>query len=249
MPFEPGDRDLAVLLFTWQNRFVSTAQLHRAFWRDASSAAASKRLVALRRAGLLGFRSFAWLSERLLYFPCLRGNRILADCGLLAREWARDFPRRPEDLSPTLRHDLKVVDLRLGLEESGADGRTWISDHQLRMLSREPGPRKRVPDGIFEFSFRGIQGRGLLEYEHAPYRRPTAKDLLSRLRHRYEGCFVFIVTRTRGRADCFRAWARESGVYADAPRQLAFSHQEAVADLGLDGGFVDVEGKPWDGTK
>ncbi|HTB22303.1 MAG TPA: hypothetical protein VK914_06330 [bacterium] len=249
MRFEPTDRDLAVLLFTWQNRFVSTAQLHRAFWQDASPSAASKRLVALREAGLLGFRSFAWLSERLLYFPCQGGNRVLADCGLLAKEWLKDFPRRPEDLSPALRHDLKVVDLRLGLEESGVDGRTWVSDHQLRMLSREPGPRKRVPDGIFEFSFRGIRGGGLLEYEHAPYRRPAAKGLLSRLRHRYGGRFVFLVARAGGRADTLRAWARESGIYADAPRQLAFSHQEAVAELGLDGGFLDVEGRPWDGTK
>ena len=43
--------------------------------------------------------------------------------GLLSPAWVGDYPRRPQELSPAFRHDLRVVDLRLGLEESGADSK------------------------------------------------------------------------------------------------------------------------------
>jgi hypothetical protein len=85
----------------------------------------------------------------------------------------------------------------------------------------------------------------VLEYEHAPYRRPLAQALLARLRYRYAGSYLFIVTRTAARAATFRLWAAHSGAYCGLPRQVAFSHAEAVAEHGLQGAFVDLEGKPW----
>ncbi|MGH7441835.1 MAG: hypothetical protein ACREKE_04085, partial [bacterium] len=189
MVFEPDDRDLAVLLFAWQSRFVTTKQLQRAFWPGALCPRAAPRLRVLRQEGLLGFRHFPWLSERLLYFPARAGNRALAACGLLTVRQVPDCPRAPEALSPALRHDLGVVDIRLGLEESGADGRTWVSDHELRQRARTLDRQERVPDGVFDFTLDGTMrgmGKGVLEYERIPYHRSKIPALLARLRDRYE---------------------------------------------------------------
>ena len=249
MDIEANDRDLAALLFTWQNRFVSGAQLKRGFWQDVEPKSANRRLALLRKQGLLNYHTFPWLPEHGLYFSCREGNKVLASCGLLSEVQARDYPRRPEELSPALRHDLNVVDLRLGLEESGVDGRTWISDHQLRMQQRKMGAQQRVPDAVFEYTHKNVHGLGVLEYERAPYRKALVHGLLTRLRDRYEDHTLFIVTPNPDRSETFRNWVADSGVYNDAPRQTAFSHQEAVVKDGLDGGFVDLNGKAWGGNR
>jgi Replication-relaxation len=238
-------RDLAALLFTWQNRFVSGAQLRRAFWRDRTPAQAALRLDALHAAAFLNARDFPWLKEQRLYFAGPTGNRALAGCGLLAPSQVKDYPRRPEHLSPALRHDLAVVDLRLGLEESGADGRSWISDHELRTQQRREGAQERVPDALFDFRREGRPGKGVLEYEHAPYRSAFIPSLLARVRDRYDGYCLFFVAPTLPRADSLRTWALNSGIYDDVPRQAAFSHAQAVSKDGLNGGFVDLLGRPW----
>jgi hypothetical protein len=233
-------RDLAVLLFTWQNRFVATRHLHRAFWSGASLSSVTKRLVALRQDGLLGFRQFPWLTERVLYFSNLNGNRVLGAAGLLDPAYVSDYPRRPEELTPALRHDLTVVDLRLSLEESGVDGRTWVSDHQLRLERRRIGQASRVPDGVFEFRLGPHTGHGLLEFENATYRRPRVAAILSRLRVQYPAHQVFIVTKSAARAVHFRTWAAESRVYADAPHQVAVSSRDQVIQTGIGTGFLDL---------
>lgn len=138
-----------------------------------------------------------------------------------------------------------MVDLRLGLEESGADGRTWIGDHQLRMERWRPGREGRVPDGLFEYGPPGTVRLGILEYEHAPYRKPQALDMLFGLRALYPDRRLFVVTRTAERARFFRAWAAESTAYADAPALAVFSHAEAVVKAGLNAPFVDLRDRPW----
>jgi hypothetical protein len=245
MAIELSPRDLAVLLFTWQNRFVATRQLHRAFWPGASRSAANQRLVALRDRGLLGFRHYPWLSERVLYFASLRGNRELAAAGLLDPSHLNDVPRQPGELTPALRHDLTVVDLRLRLEETGVDGRTWVSDHQLRLERARVGPATRVPDGIFGYAVGKVSGLGLLEFENATYRRPRVAAILSRLRAQYPSHQVLVVTKSAAREGHFRDWAAWSGVYADAPHQVAVSNQGSVGQKGLDAGFLDLQGSPW----
>jgi len=202
-------------------------------------------MAALRAAGLLGFRGYPWLKDGPLHFSSRKGNRCLAEIGLLSRSHIADCPRPAEEPGPALRHDLNVIDLRLGLEESGADGRTWVSDHQLRIQRRAMGSQERVPDGVFEFRRGPTQEQGLLEYEHSPYHRSSIAALLARLRDRYEGHTLFVVCPSLKRADTFRAWAAGSRAYDDAPDQIAFSWREPVAKDGLDGGFVDLWGHPW----
>ncbi|MGH7441723.1 MAG: hypothetical protein ACREKE_03505 [bacterium] len=240
MALELTDRDLAVLLYTWQNRFVATRHLHRAFWPEASLPAATQRLVTLREKGYLGFRSFPWLQERVLYFASLEGNRALAKVGLLPEAYIHDYPRKPEESTPALRHDLTVVDLRLALEETGADGRTWVSDHQLRLENRRRGVAVRVPDGVFEFEVEGRRGKGVLEFENAPYRRPRVAAILTRLRVHYPEHQVFIVTKSAARAAAFRTWAANVGVYADHPEQVVVADLADVAEKGLEAGFKDL---------
>jgi hypothetical protein len=244
MALELTPRDLAVLLYTWQNRIVATRHLHRAFWPGASLPTVTRRLVLLREEGYLGYRQYPWLTERVLYFASLTGNRALAGAGLLDPANIGDYPRQPSELTPAVRHDLTVVDLRLCLEETGVDGRTWISDHQLRLERHQQGQSLRVPDGVFHFTLGPRSQPGLLEFENAAYRQTRVAAILTRLRVQYPDHQVLIVTKAAPRAALFRAWAAESGVYADAPAQVAVSDLESVLVRGLDAGFLDLQGRP-----
>ena len=161
-----------MLLYTWQNRFVATRHLRRAFWPGVSLPTVTRRLVLLREEGLLGFRQYPWLTERVLYFANLECNRALAAAGLLDPAYVGDYPRQPSELTPALRHDLTVVDLRLILEETGVDGRSWISDHQLRLNATARASPCASPMGSSNFLWATVLDRACWNLRTPPTARP-----------------------------------------------------------------------------
>jgi len=236
-------RDHALLWVTWQNQIMSPRQYLRRFWPDASQQAASKRLVELKNEGLLTSNFFPWNMDRHIYTITAAGNRVLVDIGLLDLSLARDFPPRPKELTATTQHHLGVVDLRIALEETGANGSTWVSDHQLRQARRWRFGNPRAADGMFDFDAHGRQGRGVLEFERQSYRRPKMAAIMSRLRADHDGDTVFFVARSAERARRVWTWAVDARTWGDRPERFLVAPLKEVLKHGLDAGFADLDGR------
>jgi len=243
MSLELTPRDLALLWTTWQNRLMAPRQYLRRFWPDATQQAASIRLSALKSEGLLRRTLIPWNVDRHIYTISAAGNRALVEAGLLGPSQARDFPPRPQELTNALMHDLGVVDLRIALELTGANGATWVSDHQLRQARRWRLGNTRVADGMFEFEAHGREGRGVLEFERQSYRRPKMTQVLARLRFDHGNDTIFFVARSEERARRVWAWAAEAWTWGDRPERFLVAPLEAVLKDGLDAGFVDLRGE------
>ncbi len=239
------DRDYFVLWYTWQCRFLAVRQYRRLFWHKASIEAARARLKDLCDAGYLGSETFPVGQDRTLYFSTRAGNRALIDADLKSAEIEFDFPRRPQEMTRTLDHDLRVNDLRIGLEETGVIPITWHSDHELRQNRGNAGPNTRVPDGIFEWEVSKVRYSGVLEYEHQRYSPDRWPDILRRLEYNYTDFTVFLVCRTAERIKSATAAVNRSRVYAYQPEKFYVCDFDSVAAKGLKGGFVDLEGKPF----
>jgi hypothetical protein len=238
-----SERDLAVILYAWQNRLVLTRQIQRKFWPGRSIAATAARLGRLRDEGLLGYTRIPWLPEPVLYSSSLKGNRALIEHGLPGPPHPpvqeRDFPTRPGDFTNTMKHDLDVVDLRIALEESGLVDR-WVSDHQLRLAARQLSDNSRTADGMFRFERHGRGCHGILEYERVGYRETRCVSVLNRLKALHPDATVFFVARSAGRAKTLRSWAR-STPWTECPAQLQFGIFEDVVSNGLAANFRDLD--------
>ena len=60
------DRDLAILYYTWQSRYIAQRQYRARFWPKASQPTVSKRLSELTEANLLKIHALPWLRDRIL---------------------------------------------------------------------------------------------------------------------------------------------------------------------------------------
>lgn len=236
------DRDLAVLYYTWQNRLLALRHYRRKFWPEASLPAAAQRLYKLRDAGFLKQATLPLLNERTLFCATRLGNVELAGVGLIPDRHIMDFPRRPAELTPTMRHDLQCVDLRIAFEETGADAATWQTDHQLRLGRPGVGHNTRTPDGIFRFQAGQRLGHGVLEFELASYRRPKLEIVLRRLKSFYGDHTIFFVCRTAQRAATLRSWCQDARTWQDRPSQICIVDFQNAVKSGLQANFIDLQG-------
>src|SRR5580700_10331504 len=110
---------LAAIYYTWQNRFLCPRHYFRKFWPDSTLAAVLGILGEICEAGYLRRIDFPTIAENQIYCSTKRGNSEIAKIGLISEGEIMGFPRRPEELSNALRHDLTVTDLRIAFEESG----------------------------------------------------------------------------------------------------------------------------------
>lgn len=244
MPIELQARDLALLYYTWQSRFVAQRQYHKRFWPKGSQAAVAKRLIELVGEQLLRTHKMPWRHERVLYSVTLAGTRALSSNGMPGVR-VGDFPKRINDFTPGMKHDLDLVDLRIAMEETG-HLIWWTSEHELRLDRKQHRRYTRITDGVFDFEASEGQGKGILEYERMGYRRTKFHDILRRLLvsdlHN-DGAVVFFVCQDARRAETLRTWALENFSWQYVPNQIYFSHFEAVKAAGLLGGFVNLNGK------
>lgn len=151
-----------------------------------------------------------------------------------------DFPRQPAELTPNMRHDLLVVDLRIAFEETGADAASWLSDHQLRLARVGLGRHLRTPDGVFEFEEGQKKLKGVLEFELSSYRLPILASVLRRLKTFYSTHTIFFICRTAERAATLRSWCLEIKTWNSHPRQIRIGHVSAAIQDGLSSNFVDL---------
>ena len=233
-------RDLALLYYTWQNRFLARRHYQRKFWPELSQSAASKRLSQLCEAKLLRQTRLPQMEEAELFSASYLGNRKLTEIGLIPEKQLMDFPREPSEFRPTMRHDLTVVDVRIAFEESGADGSSWVSDHELRVGRVGRGRNLRTPDGVFEFEEEEKQFKGVLELELSPYREEKLAPLLRRLKTFYGDHSIFFVCTTAARVASFRSWCLKTRIWNDRPRQIRMAPLAAVRQEGLNSIFVNL---------
>jgi hypothetical protein len=241
-------RDLSILWYAWQQRFVAVRQFQRLFWAQGATVTARNRLNELRDAGFLASETFPVGVDRTLYFSAKAGNLALVEAGLLPEAFRGDYPRRPKEMTLNLDHDLRVTDLRIAIEETGGIPITWTSDHQLRQNRGSAGPNTRFADGLFEWEARGKRRLAVLEYENARYNRERWPNVLLRLRSKHSDRLVFLVCRTPARVRSATAIIRATRVYADRSDGLVIADFPSVAEKGLMAGFVDLEGHPLDWT-
>ena len=237
-------RDLNILWYAWQQRFVAVRQFQRLFWAQGATVTARNRLNELRDAGFLASETFPVGADRTLYFSAKAGNLALVESGMLPEAFGGDYPRRPKEMTLNLDHDLRVTDLRIAIEETGGIPITWTSDHQLRQNRGSAGPNTRFPDGLFEWEAQGKRRLAVLEYENARYNRDRWPNVLLRLRSMHADRLVFLVCRTPARVRSATAIIRATKVFADRTDGLVIADFLSVAEKGLKAGFVDLEGRP-----
>jgi len=85
-------RDLTILWYAWQQRFVAVRQFQRLFWPKGANVTARNRLNELRDAGLLGSETFPVGADRTLYFSSKAGNQALVDAGMLIEAFGATIP-------------------------------------------------------------------------------------------------------------------------------------------------------------
>jgi len=238
-------RDLTILWYAWQQRFMSVRQFQRLLWPGGANVTARNRLNELRDAGFLASETFPVGADRTLYFSSKDGNQALVDAGMLVETFAGDYPRRPKEMTLNLDHDLKVTDLRIAFEETGAIPITWTSDHQLRQNRGSAGPNTRFADGLFEWEAHSHRHLAVLEYENARYNRECWPKVLLRLRSVHPDRLVFLVCRTPARVRSASAIIKATKVFNDRPEGLVVADFPAVAEMGLKAGFMDLEGSPF----
>jgi len=237
-------RDLALLYFTWQSRYVAQRQYRQKFWPTSSQAAVSKRLNELKEAHLIKTHALPWLRDRILYSITIVGTKVLRNEGFEIVA-VGDCPKAANDFTPGMKHDLDLVDLRTACEASGYIIE-WHGEHQMRLHRKQGKGPVRIVDGMFNFQAPGREAWGLFEYERMGYRRLKFHDILHRLYFAYRpdlDMYVFFVCATPQRAEVLRRWAADSIWKVDRER-IVFSHYEAVKAAGLAGGFLDLNGMP-----
>lgn len=236
-------RDLNILWYAWQQRFVAARQFRRLFWPQGALVTTRNRLNELRDAGFLASETFPVGVDRTLYFSSKAGNLALVEAGMLPEAYAGDYPRRPMEMTLNLDHDLRVTDLRIAIEETGGIPITWISDHQLRQNRGSTGPNTRVADGLFEWEAEGRRRMAVLEYENARYNRQRWPKVLLRLRFMHPDRLVFLVCRTPARVRSASEIIRATKVYSDHPDEIVIADYLSVTEKGLNAGFKNPEGR------
>jgi hypothetical protein len=239
------DRDLAILFFTWQCRYVAQRQYRFKFWPTSSQPTVSKRLSELKVAKLLKTHALPWLRDRLLYSVSTKGTRTLVDAGFTEIA-VGDCPKPANDFTPGMKHDLDLVDLRIACERTGHIT-AWVSEHELRLARKQGRGPIRITDGMFGFQALVDDAEGLIEYERMGYRRRRFIDILNRLKCSAEhraGKLIFFVCATPQRAETLRSWANSCRPWRLTPDLIFFSHYEAVKAGGLAGSFVNLYNEP-----
>jgi hypothetical protein len=222
---------------------MAPRQYLRRFWSDATHQAASKRLTHLKNEGLLQCAHFPWAADRHIYTITAAGNRALIEAGFLTQAQVHDFIQRPQQMTKALVEALCVVDLRIAFELTGANGATWVSDHELRLGRNQHLGNPRVVSGIFNFNAHGRQGRGILEFERQSYKRPKFIGILGSLRYSHENDTIFYVARSTERARRVWNWARDAWVWEDRPRNFLVAPLNLASKDGLNARFFDLEGR------
>lgn len=245
MPLVLQIRDLALLYYTWQNRYLAQRQYRQKFWSICSQAAVARRLIELREEKLLKTHDLPWMRDRILYSVTLAGTRALLNAGFTDIR-VGDCPKPVDDFTPGMKHDLDLVDLRIACEETGHIVR-WTSEHELRLARKQGRYFARITDGAFTYQAEHGKAQGLFEYERMGYRRTKFHNILLRLKISWEhqdGYTTFFVCREPGRAETLRRWALEMSTWCLTLDQIYFSHYEAVKAAGLAGGFRNLFGRP-----
>ncbi len=145
------ERDLTLMCWILEQRFMSESQLKRVFWKHTidETRRVYRRLRKLRQAGYLKISDQSMFGER-VYGVTWKGVRKLRACSLdegLHEVLGTEFS--------SYKHDMVVTDIRIHFYEAGF--REWISE---RILARRNDLR-RLPDGVIYY-----EGKYLaIEYE------------------------------------------------------------------------------------
>jgi hypothetical protein len=134
------DRDIAVLQFAHEQRYLCYNQISDTFWKGCSedANACKHRVAKLVAAGFLS-KKYSGRKKVDVYFSTEKAvgalKARLLDSGMRALKFSRDFERY-------ISHDLHVTNLRMLFRELG--WREWISERVLR----ERDHYYHRPDGV-----------------------------------------------------------------------------------------------------
>jgi hypothetical protein len=236
-----SERDRLILLFLWQNQFVTFRQLRLRFWNGGGGSRVGMRLNALQEAGFLTIQDHKYLrlltdADRRLIHITVQGCTELVRAGALDKAYIRDAPTRGRQVLKrhTLSriHDLQVVDLRIALSKTLKVTR-WVSDHELRLARRESGQKGvRVPDGVFTFISEGVEIEAVLENEQSRYSARSFQEILERLKRQHAKAIILMVCEEEDHMESMIRWARAGRTWNDAQGQLLFGHFGEVMSLG-----------------
>jgi hypothetical protein len=134
------ERDIAVMQFAHEQRYLCYNQISDAFWKERSEGAKAcrHRVAKLLEAGYLS-KKYSVRRKMDVYFATEKAVEALRaralDSGIPALKFTRDFERY-------ISHDLNVTNLRMLFRELG--WREWTSERVLR----ERDHLYHKPDGV-----------------------------------------------------------------------------------------------------
>ena len=151
------DRDKNLFKFLAEMALMTTSQIRQAVFKNIATTTILRRLRVLESAGYIQKLEGLKSNERGWYLT-LRGAEVV---GIFRCK--RNFNRS------TLDHDVRLVDLRLSLENHGV-AHSWVPEHEIRSkMAIKYGLRSMksqvVPDGIMGVSYHGANESVAIELE------------------------------------------------------------------------------------
>lgn len=174
-------RDLEILNICYEQMFMSVAQVERYFFTRANQRRARERVLELERAG--------YISRKKIYGETPTTLLRLTPSGLSIVSKRNEFqinPRSKIDLA-TLEHDLRLIDIRMRLDELWTNY-VWVPEKAIR---RAEYPE--VPDAISIFSSGRIVA---IELENSMKAEERIVRLLSRWRNTDVSLVLYFTTNS-----------------------------------------------------
>lgn len=222
--FRLQDRDVLILKFTKDSRFLCIDQIKRRFWGLATMKAAANRMHDLAGMGLVEHVRIDITRHASHYYLTKKGYEELKGRGLTYDVKEPFMPAPTNLVGATYHHHLRVTNMRIAMEmDKTIKVLKWISETDIRadkeghnvleskkrFYEKVKDLKYRIPDAIIKIQDAGDPIDMIFEYEHTKYPRNKFSNYMERWEKNWEDYYKFIVVASHDRAEVLRKWCLE----------------------------------------
>lgn len=221
------DRDIEILKFLKDSRFLCIDQVKKKFWQDKTLKAAENRMENLNEMGLIKKIKIEITKYAAHYYLTKKGYEELKGRGLTFDVKTPFIPEPTDLVGANYHHHLRVTNLRIALE---ADRKIqvlrWISETDIRAdkeghnvfgpnvnirakLEYIKNKNYRIPDAIIRIKDAEDPIDMIFEYEHSKYTRDRFRKHMEKWEKSWNEYHKFIVAADADRVEVLRKWCLE----------------------------------------